>query len=105
MASLCSQSALQSGAGLLQLGEVISDLYLKTTSIRDLAGIHQDVIELQNLLTVASLIAKAGRARKENVGGHYLVADPLYYSPDMETTTEADLAETEHGGYRATQKV
>ena len=47
----------------------------KIKAIAELTGNHQEVLELQNLATVASLVIEASLKRKESIGGHYLLRE------------------------------
>jgi L-aspartate oxidase len=68
---------VRSVKGLLRCKTEIKALQRKVKGIQELTGTQQEVLELQNLLTVASLIVEAGMARKECVGGHFLESDQL----------------------------
>ncbi|WP_018479229.1 L-aspartate oxidase [Pontibacter roseus] len=50
----------------------LAKLQIEVDTIRERAGDHQEVLELQNLMTVASCILRASLERKENVGGHFV---------------------------------
>ncbi|PVY39499.1 L-aspartate oxidase [Pontibacter virosus] len=63
---------VRSVKGLMQCQAKIDALQRKVKGIACMTGLHQEVQELQNLLTVAELITKAALARRESVGGHFL---------------------------------
>ncbi|EJF08927.1 L-aspartate oxidase [Pontibacter sp. BAB1700] len=63
---------VRSVKGLLRCQSEIEALQRKAKGIRELTGIQQEVLELQNLITVAGLITDAALLRRENVGGHFV---------------------------------
>ncbi|PKV62635.1 L-aspartate oxidase [Pontibacter ramchanderi] len=64
---------VRSVSGLMRCEAQLKVLQQKVKYITSLTGIKQEVQELQNLLTVAELITKAALARRESVGGHFIV--------------------------------
>lgn len=65
-----TQSALQ------KCRKELTALEEKIAPMSCLTGYQREVLELQNLLTVASLIVQAALCRRESVGGHFVVKDP-----------------------------
>ncbi|WP_299990451.1 L-aspartate oxidase [uncultured Pontibacter sp.] len=63
---------VRSVKGLLRCQSEIEALQRKAKGIRELTGVQQEVLELQNLITVAGLITDAALRRRENVGGHFV---------------------------------
>ncbi|MBX0332328.1 L-aspartate oxidase [Pontibacter sp. HSC-14F20] len=63
---------VRSAMGLQRCQTELEDLQRKGRGIAYLTGIQQEVLELQNLITVAELITKAALARQESVGGHFV---------------------------------
>ncbi|WP_299701402.1 L-aspartate oxidase [uncultured Pontibacter sp.] len=63
---------VRSVKGLLRCKAELEAMQRKAKGIRELTGIHQEVLELQNLLTVAELITNAALHRRESVGGHFV---------------------------------
>lgn len=67
---------VRSVKGLTSCQSKIDALQRKVKGIAYMTGIQQEVQELQNLLTVADLITKAALARRESVGGHFVMETP-----------------------------
>jgi L-aspartate oxidase len=63
---------VRSVKGLLRCQAELEAMQRTVKGIRELTGIQQEVLELQNLLTVAELITNAAFQRKESVGGHFV---------------------------------
>jgi L-aspartate oxidase len=64
---------VRSVKGLQRCQAEVEAMQRKVEGIRELIGMHQEVQELQNLLTVAELITKAALERRESVGGHFML--------------------------------